>query len=251
MKLDYQGYLSLPKLGVPGTIALAHMLLADKPQSLSEAAQRAAEQLRSSAESLRQAWVAKRPEVSGAVVKMLDAALDNAWGAFAKRLESAAELDAEPALAERARKLYERLFPTGLRFLTLPYREEWAESDKRLRLIDTEQLGASLDELCGRGFLAAVRAAQEQYGAALAITAPSAASTATESLLPLLRQVHGAVRGYALQLLALADAGQLDVEQAAKSLEPIQRVRREMGRRGAASANEPDESVLEQALPEV
>ncbi len=51
------------------------------------------------------------------------------------------------ARAARASQLRATLFPDGRRFLNLPYDRQWAASERRLHLIDTEHLAADLDAL--------------------------------------------------------------------------------------------------------
>lgn len=47
----------------------------------------------------------------------------------------------------RGEVMMQTLFPTGLDFLKLPYPEEWAESERRLTMIKTDELAAEIEAL--------------------------------------------------------------------------------------------------------
>lgn len=64
--------------------------------------------------------------------------------------------------------MHERLFPQGLRFINLPYPEQWAHVQRLIEAIDKDEaLDDDLAELVGAPIMAELRPAQVAYGAAL------------------------------------------------------------------------------------
>lgn len=112
-----------------------------------------------------------------------DHAVDSAWSAFEHWLGGftrlPADAGAEVAIAHR---VYDRLFPNGLRFLTLRFRSEWAESERRLAIMREEKLDAEVAKLGGRAFLAELERAHAAYGAALHVTDPAPAPAEPRSV---------------------------------------------------------------------
>ncbi len=202
---DPSEYVRRPIVNVASGFALGSALVAACPRTASAEVKRAARKLRRAVVTLQQEWLQRDKIKPKADTREADIRVDNAWGALFGRLESYARLPAdENTDAARAAELLAAMFSDGLGFLKLPYNEEWAESEKRLRLVDTNKLAGDIDRIAGPAFLVEVRRAHELYGKALGITAaletPDEANLATP-----LRALQDAVVGYALKVIATAD----------------------------------------------
>lgn len=66
--------------------------------------------------------------------------------------------------------MYAALFPKGLQFLTLDFKDEWTESQNRLERIQADGWDRLIAELGGNAFLEAITLAHTTYGDALHIT---------------------------------------------------------------------------------
>ncbi len=134
-----------------------------------------------------------------------DRVLDDAWGALQCWLLGWTRLPdrAHPRIAE-ARALYAGLFPRGLAFLTLAFKDQWTESQKRLDFLQERNLVALLGLLGGLPFLETVRAAHKGYGEALHLLpdAPDPDAAVRRAL----GETHAALRDYVSSLASAADA---------------------------------------------
>src|SRR5439155_17835288 len=74
--------------------------------------------------------------------------------------------------AETAKRLLALVFPAGLAFLNLSYRQAWATSDALLRSIHTNDLAERIESLGGAKLLKRLRRAHREHGATLGITKP-------------------------------------------------------------------------------
>ncbi|HRI68313.1 MAG TPA: hypothetical protein PK156_28985 [Polyangium sp.] len=104
-----------------------------------------------------------------------DRILDAGYSALYDFLESRRKLFWRPDAAE-ATELQRIIYPTGLKFIQLPYPLQWAESDTRLRSIDENKLDARIKTLGGKLYLDEIIAAHAAYGKALAMTEPMQAN---------------------------------------------------------------------------
>jgi hypothetical protein len=224
---DVTEYVSAPRLDAAGGIALAIALINAAPRERSAAETKALKALRAACAGLQDAWRAQGGLEKPIDPRPADRALDNAWSALLMVLEAQSMLpeDHYPASA-RAAALIDRLFPERLSFTQMPYAAEWAESDKRMQRIETEGLGADLDRLCGKDFLAELRRSHAEYGKVLGITRARAAAKAAAGIAGPLRNVQRALQAYAMQVAASVDADEpLTVERAKTALAPIDRAR--------------------------
>lgn len=240
-------YVRVPNVTVSLCVAMATELLTLVPEERDSAVEKAVVRLRTSLEALHGHWGARgaeaEPEVSA---KSADQRTDCAWGALHSRLQAWTWLPAEHPEPAQATQILRRLFPSGLTFLTLQYRAQWAEGDKRLRQIDQEQLGEQIDALVGPAFLAEVRVAQKLYGEALGIISPLPDAPSPVSLAGPLQELRRAIRHYALQVIARVDDNQPNsVEEALRILSPIASAREKRG------AGAPTESPSPNGTPNV
>jgi hypothetical protein len=202
---------ALPVLDVPSSLALGQELLtrAKLPKDAATSLVRARKRLATAHEALQQAARARLAPEPRAPREQLEAdrALDTSWSALSFALEAWQRL---PPLVEQkkqsaARELAELLFPAGLKFVQLPYKAEWAESETRLARIDAEGLEPRLASLVGAAFVATLREAHAAYGKALGITAPLPKAEEAVSLRTHLDAFRTALRDYVLKVAALAD----------------------------------------------
>jgi len=101
-----------------------------------------------------------------------DMALDAAWSSLFTLLRGWSKLP-DHSHADVAATLLGQVFPDKLRFTQLPFKLEWAESDTRLRTIDSRGLAKDLETLGATPALIQLRKLHAQYGEVLDITTPS------------------------------------------------------------------------------
>lgn len=239
---DFRDYNSLPILNVPSAVALVRALLAAAPKQQKPLVRRARKALEEALEALVALWEpSTTPVEPGIDRRPFDQALDRCWGALYRRLSAWLELDAErhPEVA-RAAELRSTLFlDSGLAFLRRSFREQWAESERRLRVID-KGLAAELDALLGSpAFLEDLRAAHAAYGQVLGITAPAAQPTADPAALTApLHALRAAIFAYVGKLIGTLDEEDADEVAAVRAaLAPIDALRLAAGRSRASSSS--------------
>lgn len=239
--LDLAQYVTAPRLSVPSGVSLGIALLSAAPKPAPQAVRRSAARLRDSVVALQQEW---RRQIGAGLVLLatpreIDTRVDRAYRALSMRLEALTLLhaDAGPDVAT-ATKAHQLLFPDGLRFLTLPYPQQWAHCDRLLSTIDDdEELLADVERLVGETTLGEVRAAQQVYGDVLGITSAREAVDAVSLVAPL-DAVREAIIGYALQIIAMQSDDPSRLPAARKALAPIDELRAAQ----AAGARRPDDS---------
>jgi hypothetical protein len=164
---------------------------------------------------------------------------DNAMGRLHGRIEDYAGLPAETyALAVRAQGILDSLFLTGLAFLKIDFKSQWAETKKRLDRIDEEKLAADIDKIAGPEFLAEVRRVHKLYGQALGLT-ESKEKPVIPGLVQPLREVISAISAYTIQVLAIVmdeDADKTLRAAARAALQPMDDYREAAARREASRA---------------
>jgi hypothetical protein len=156
---------------------------------------------------------ARMIEPSGSVEA--DRQLDACWASTHAFLMCCAKLGAAPEGAERAaraRAVLGRVFPDGLRFLTLPYRVQWAESLTKLDRLAEPEMVEHMRALGGEPFVRVVEASHERYGAALHVTECRAAVKDRIKRREALEGVLGALRSYALRVASYLDERRDDPE---------------------------------------
>jgi len=113
----------------------------------------------------------------------------------------------------------------GLAFLRLPYEQQWAQSEQRLRQLADDELGNAVESLVGDFVLAELREAHAEYGRVLGITDAKAGAPVAPNMLEQLRAVQQAIASYALQLVAAAHADTELVASVRKALRPLDELR--------------------------
>jgi hypothetical protein len=222
---DAQNLINLPQMNGSGAVALGESL-----NSAAKAQKKLPKQLADSlkkvvdtTDAVQKALSARLPPpVGDADLRPADYAEDNAWSALSEFLSGWARLPETFADAEMARQLKAEIFPDGLKFLLLPYKEEWAESEARLQRMRQGKAAASIKQLGGATFLDHLNSTHAAYGKALGITQQKAAGPAPVSMRDPLEAFTKAVRGYALKVAAYADEDDPATQKlAAALLEPL------------------------------
>ena len=225
-----QDFIQLPPLGEAGTLTLVDELEAvaratpKLPLTVLGALGRVLE-----ASSALQKNITLRERSGSAAdpkARAADRALDDAWGAFQSWLLGWTRLpDKAHVLIGEARALYAALFPKGLQFLTLDFKDEWNESQQRLDHVTEARLDDVIHKLGGAPFLFTVARCHQAYGEALQITGPRHGSDAGEPdalVRRALETTHLALREYVAHVAATVRRNETaSVELAAVLLQPL------------------------------
>lgn len=254
--LDPVAYLRLPRLDVANSVSLGKMLLAVVPKDAPAPVKKAAKRIHTSLKALETAWKERVRVEQLPDIRPLDRRLDLRWSALSDRVRGWEPLDEHPEKQAAATEVVKLLFPDGLNFLKLPYVAEHAESQRRLDVIEERGLQATIDDLAGREFLAAVKEAHRAYGEALGITRGVKAEPAQPAALnEPLRQLTDAIAAYNIQLLAHVHDAPAALTDVRRALAPIDKFRQaQQGRRGAGvpvDAPPPDAPTPAPPPPEV
>ena len=105
--------------------------------------------------------------------------------------------------ASRTRATYAALFPKGLQFLTLDFKDEWTESQNRLERIKADAWDLLVGELGGKAFLEAIAVAHQAYGDALHITGRDVVPEPDALARTSLEETHMCLRDYVAQVAAM------------------------------------------------
>lgn len=241
-----QDFIQLPPLSEAGTLTLVDELeaAAQVAPKLSYGVTAALGHLVTRCEELKKHIAARERAGSSADPKAraADRALDDAWCALQSWLLGFTQLPdrAHPRVRD-AKALYRMLFPKGLQFLTLEFKDEWTESQNRLTRIQEEHLDVLIGELGGSPFLANVIERHGAYGDVLQITGrgPEPDALVREAL----EATHMALREYVAQVAATVRRNEPEsVETAAHLLEPL-------SARAAAPGEPEDEVTLVDVRP--
>ena len=241
--LDPSPYVLAPRLTVSAGVSLGIALLTVVPKPTPKPIRLAATRLRGSVVHLQDVWGSQLDvaEASGvASPRDADNRSDRSIRATSMRIEAYTLLGpgATPE-HETAAALERRLFPEGLRFLTLPWEQQWAHIERLVKVIaEDEALAADLQSIVGASIVAELHAAHEAYGESLGITAPRA-SAPSVSLAEPLAALRAAIVGYALQVVAMQDVDPDRIEDARRALAPLDELRARQARRRAAANGRP------------
>jgi hypothetical protein len=121
--------------------------------------------------------------------------------------------------------LLECMYPDdSLRFIQLPYREEWAEADTRIARLAKQQLEPGFKKLGGQLFLTRLHAVHKAYGTALHITREQddEVSDGAISVADAMAGAEAALREYVLKASALAESDKpASLKLVARLLKPV------------------------------
>jgi hypothetical protein len=245
---DTSRYTRSPTMNAASGISLAQALLASVPKDGSPLTQRRARVLRTALVTLQTAWASRAPRKTDA--RPADRATDTTWSALHGRLDAYASLDPEQVpRAKRAAELVELVYPDGLSFLQLPFNEQHAECDRRLRQIDDEGLDRDIDAIAGKEFLVEVRRTHVLYGEALGITKSEKAPAEETTIAEHLRTLSQAMNAYTLAVLTLIeDDDPSSVTMVRNALLPLDEYRAKRARNSTAPA---DDDETDPTIPTV
>ena len=152
-----------------------------------------------------------------------DRVLDDAWGAFQSWLLGWTKVPEDyHARIAHARHIYAALFPKGLQFLTLDFKDEWTESQNRLDRIHQDRWDVVISELGGRAFLDLLIAAHHAYGAALHITGTGSTPEPDAAVRKGLEETHMCLRDYVAQIAVMVRRNEAaSVDLAMRLLGPL------------------------------
>jgi hypothetical protein len=203
--------ITLPVLDSSGARALGRELLAaaQSKGKLPTPLARAKKDLNAAYDAL-QAAAAERLAASPGdptAQREADTMLDSAWAALQSLLSAWSRLPTTtmPEKPAKAKALLELLYPTGLRFVNLPYKDQWAESETRLRVIARPEVAADLHKLGAAPFVATLEQAHASYGKVLGVTVPSAEANRGPSIRDSLKSFSESLRRYVLLVAAFAE----------------------------------------------
>jgi hypothetical protein len=223
----------IPLVDVAGALALGNQLVQEAPKPLPAELRAPLRKLRDAVQVLadaHQGALAPRGKDT-ARTRLADQAVDRAWGYVEQRLAPVAAL-AAPEQAT-ARPLYDTLFGEGLAFLTLPYAEQWAESERRVKLILGDR--ALVEGLVGPRFVEHLLTCHAEYGDAQGITAPKATETPAVPLAEPLQAFRAAAGAWARQIIArVDDDDDATLAAATAALAPLTNLREKNRREGKA-----------------
>lgn len=166
-----QDIVTLPTLNVASAIALGQQLL-----TVVKAQGQLPELIASRASALDKAHIAlcqalankHRTAPEPLRARASDQAVDQAFSALHDWLYGWCKLPS--AEADQARIIHAALFPNGLKFTHLPYKQEWAEAKAKLDRITLDGFDKEIQRLGGQPLLDQARAAHSAYGETLGIT---------------------------------------------------------------------------------
>ncbi len=235
---DLTLYVRAPVLDVPSAVALGVSLISAMPKDAPATVKTAGKKLRASVVALQTAWGAASGPVPLTNKRAADVATDTAWACAESRLGAYARLPVSHyPRAQRAAEIHAALFPSGLDFLTLPFKAQWAEGQRRLDLIKDKDYAADIEVLAGHEFLAEIKRSHKAYGEALGVTKAEDIPPEVRVSEPL-RDVGRAVVNYALQLLAYATDAPKAAANVRKALKPIDDQRAAAARRAGGGEDE-------------
>ena len=240
---------TVPRTSAASAMALGTALVtaARQEPDLPARFARPLERLESECEALRTSrrQQAAAREFDANAVGKADQLLDGAWSGLHSFLVGWTKLSATPEGVDqgaRARAVLGRVFPAGLRFLNLPYRDQWAESQTKLDRLAEPSVAEHVTSLGGDAFVRAIELAHAKYGEALHVTKRKAEARVQIKVREPIERVLDAVRRYVVHVAAHVDEREGDPAAQALGyalLEPLATWKSSGGGRRAASGGAP------------
>ncbi len=207
----------VPRTSATSALALGTSLLsaAREEPSLPERIAKPLARLEAECEALR-ASRQKQDEgqaLDGKAVTRADQRLDGAWAGWHNFLigwKKIAASDEDIAQGARAQAVLDRVLPTGLRFLNLPYRDQWSESQTKLDRLGEPAMVEHVRALGGEAFVGAIAKAHTAYGEALHVTKRKAEARAQVRVREPIEALLDAVRRYVVHVAAYVDEHESD-----------------------------------------
>lgn len=247
-RLDPLSYMRLPKLDVASALSLAKMLRQHVPEHAPPTVRGAASAMERATAALQTKWREQFVPTKRIDTRPLARQLGAAWKGLRDRLVGYSAFPENDAERRRAFAIHGAIFPDGLAFLLLWAPRMHAESGWRIATMD-ERFAAELEALVGPRFLAVLRASHRAYGDALGISKAVPLRAAPVLVADELRALVDAIRGYALQLLALAESDAAQHRAVVRALTPIDELRASIGRRVVSNETPQQLPVANAPLP--
>jgi hypothetical protein len=155
----------------------------------------------------------KAQAIDPSIAVAADRALDVNWSGFHGFLVAWTKLANAPETAERAARagaLLEAVFSGGLRFLNLPYRVQWAESQTKLDRLAQPEHVEHVRALGGEAFVEVIARSHGAYGVALNVTKRKADVEAAVKVRGPLDAFFEALRSYVLRVSNYRDENASD-----------------------------------------
>jgi hypothetical protein len=241
MAFDPSSYTTMPQTGAPGTLAVVTAVIsASKDVVEYVSAKKALKRLRAAGERLRLGYKPPAGPKSESAKRAMDTKADRSWGSLEMRLAAACELEGEAG--EAARRAREALFPNGLEFLKMKYREQWIVADAMLKQLVEEDREAAVSRIAGPEYLSLVRERHVAYGEVLGITKPLESAAEVAKIAELLSDVRLELGKYARVIAAGVENSEIEEHVALAALKPVDDLRialRNAKKKGEAEPEEP------------
>ncbi len=250
--LDLSRHFAVPAAGVAQSVALGISLLSAVPATAPTPVVNAALRLRTSTVALQTDWAGRlQTQAQSTAVRPIDSLADTAWRGLHTALQAAVTLRGTPR-ADAAEGVLQQVFPEGRTFLTLAHKDQWAEAERRLQVIEDNDLEPAITSAVGgTEYLEQVRTTHQSYGAALNITEAAVPSIDVD-LQEGVENLRSAIRGYMLQVMAWANQDVANQSSAENALAPLVAAHEEWKSRRSGSAAAAEPSVTpETPVPEV
>lgn len=220
---DIARYVFSFRVSAPQGVLMATRLGKRAPKESPEGVRRALDRVRHASAKVHAEWKLRANARKPAPLRNTMAQFAGAWNALHARLFAWTKLSSEEHTESvEAQELLGAVFPSGLGFLVGDPGEQWLKSEHRVEALTSDVHKEALTRLAGAPFVAAVRTAHLNAGAALGMVGEVAQKTANTDLRPLLQELVQAIREYALQVIAAADLSKpAEVARVTHLLEPI------------------------------
>lgn len=172
----------------------------------------------------------------------IDLLANHSWSAIHHRLLGWLELPpAEYPEVAQAQALFDKLFPTGLRFIQLEYGAQWVEAEARISWLKQSGQQANIEKLCGKAFVTELLRAHTAYGQMIEQSKQQGQKPAKKlDLTALRKQLQQAILAHQLQLVALRVSGDdADRQTAQAALRPVDEYRDKLAPNRGPKSDEP------------
>ena len=243
LDFDPSQYTRLPPyLDNATTLALARQLLASSSSLTAPHLKRSHQTLSRASQQLANALVDSLGQEAPADKRPIDLLADHSWSAIHHRLLGWLELPPSeyPEVAQ-AQALFDKLFPTGLRFIQLEYGAQWVEADARISWLKQSGQQADLEKLCGKAFVTELLRAHTAYGQMIGADPKQRQKPVKKlDLTALRKQLQQAILAHQLQLVALRVSGDdADRQTAQAALRPVDEYRDKLAPSRGPKSDEP------------
>jgi hypothetical protein len=202
--LDIASYGSPLRLNARHGLVLARQLVVSAPEGLTGRPRAALTKVETASAGVIQV-LGRRERGSPGGLRPVILELDSAYGALHGRLASAARLPAVAGdLGARARAILGAILPDGTAFLVCDVRTKFAESQRRIEMIEEDALEREIGLVAGAPFFAELKRTHAALAEAIGAGVTPVRFERAELQLAV-RRLTDAIAHYCLQLAALVD----------------------------------------------